>query len=125
MGSPWTRRDERTISCTVPSAVSAGSVRYISFEATGEDMLGGVFTAKSPSAYELLPYVDSDQVRLQLSVTLEDSAQNDDGSNLLKLLFEMRNDSRVPIHNAVITEADYFKCVVNEYRSLSQRDHHL
>ena len=111
--------NERTISCTVPSAVSASSVRYISFEATGRDGLGGVCTVKSPSAYEVLPYVDSDQVRLNLSVSLTSSAQNDDGSNRLKLLFEIRNDSRVPISNAVITEADYFKSVVNEYGSLS------
>ena len=32
---------ERTVSCTVPSAVSSGSVRYISFEATGFDCVSG------------------------------------------------------------------------------------
>lgn len=110
---------DRTISYTAPAAVSAGTVRYISFEATGYDMLGGVATAKSPSAYELLPYVESDQVKLQLTVTLKDSAQNDDGSNLLKLLFEVRNDSEVPIHDAVITESEYFRSVVNEYPILA------
>ena len=110
---------DRTISYMVPSAVSSGSVRYISFEATGYDLLGGTVTARSPSAYEVLPFVESDQVQLQLAVTLGKSSQNDDGSNLLKLLFEVRNDSQVPIHDAVITEADYFKGVVNEYAALS------
>ena len=110
---------DRTISYMVPSAVSSGTVRYISFEATGYDIMGGLVTAKSPSAYELLPFVDSDQIQLQLTVTMKSSAQNDDGSNRLKLLFEVRNDSLVPIQNAVITESDYFKGIVNEYATLS------
>ena len=110
---------DRTISCNVPSAVSSGSVRYIAFEATGTDCLGGTVTAKSPSAYELLPFVESNQVQLQLTVTLQNSSQNEDGSNKLKLLFEVRNDSEVPIQNAVITEGDYFKGIVNEYATLS------
>ena len=110
---------ERIVSCTVPSAVSSGSVRYISFEATGRDSIGDTVTIKSPSAYEVLPFVDSDQVRLNLSVTLSRTAQNDDGSNRLMLLFDIRNDSLVPIKNAVITEADYFKGIVNEYAALS------
>lgn len=112
-------KEEKTVSCTVPSAVSSGSVRYISFEATGVDCVGGTITVKSPSAYEVLPFVDSDQVRLKLSVTLENSTQNDDGSNKLNVLFEIRNDSKVPIRNAVVTEGDYFKGVVNEYDFLS------
>lgn len=110
---------ERTISCTIPSAVSAGTVRYISFEATGKDCVGGTVKTKSSAAYELLPFVESDQVRLKLSVSLTRSDQTGDGSNRLKLLFEVRNDSQVPISNAVITEGDYFKSVVNEYTSLS------
>ncbi len=110
---------ERTVSCTVPSAVSSGSVRYISFEATGVDCVGGKVTAKTPSAYEVLPFVDSDQVRLKLSVILADSVQNEDGSGKLKVLFEIRNDSRVPIRNAVVTEGDVFKGVVNEFTDLS------
>ena len=110
---------EKTISCTVPSAVSSGSVRYISFEATGLDCVGGTVSVKSPSAYEVLPFVDSDQVRLKLSVILEDSVQTDDGSNRMNVLFEIRNDSKVPIRNAVITEGDYFKGVVNQYEFLS------
>ena len=110
---------ERTVSCTVPSAVSSGSVRYISFEATGFDCVGGTVTVKSPSAYEVLPFVDSDQVRLKLSVLLENSVQNEDGSSRLNVLFEIRNDSNVPIRNAVVTEGDYFKGVVNEYEFLS------
>ena len=110
---------DRTISYMAPSAVSSGSVRYISFAATGLDCLGGSVTAKSPSAYELLPFVDSNQVRLQLTVTLGNAAQNDDGSNKLRLLFEVRNDSQVPIHDAIITESDYFKGIVNEYATLS------
>lgn len=118
-GIPLEPGKEKTISCTVPSAASAGSVRYISFEATGVDAVGGAVTAKSPAAYEVLPFVESDQVKLKLSVSLTDSAQTDDGFNRLKLLFEVRNDSRVPISNAVITEGDYFKGVVNEYPSLS------
>ena len=110
---------EKTFSYTVPSAVSSDTVRYISFEATGRDCLGGTVTVKSPSAYEVLPFVESDQVRLNLSVTLSGSTRNDDGSNRLKLLFEIRNGSLVPIRNAVVTEADYFKGVVNEYPVLS------
>ena len=110
---------EKTISCTVPSAVSSGSVRYISFEATGLDCVGGTVSVKSPSAYEVLPFVDSDQVRLKLSVILEDSVQTDDGSNRMNVLFEIRNDSKVPIRNAVIAEGDYFKGVVNQYEFLS------
>ncbi len=109
---------EKTFSYTVPSAVSSGTVRYISFEATGRDCVGGIVTVKSPSAYEVLPFVESNQVRLNLSVTLSSSAHNDDGSNRLKLLFEIRNGSLVPIRNAVITEADYFKSIVNEYDAL-------
>lgn len=110
---------EKTISCTVPSAVSSGSVRYISFEAIGLDCVGGTVSVKSPSAYEVLPFVDSDQVRLKLSVILEDSVQTDDGSNRMNVLFEIRNDSKVPIRNAVITEGDYFKGIVNQYEFLS------
>ena len=110
---------DRTISYMAPSAVSSGSVRYIAFEATGLDCLGGSVTAKSPSAYELLPFVDSNQVKLQLTVTLGNAAQNDDGSNRMKVLFEIRNDSKVPIRNAVVTEGDYFKGVVNEYDFLA------
>ncbi len=110
---------ERTISCTVPSAVSSGTVRYISFQATALDGLGGLITVKSPSAYELLPFVDSGQVKLNLSVTLTNNDQTDDGANRLKLLFEVRNDSQVPIYNAVVTESDYFKGIVNEYPTLA------
>ena len=110
---------ERTISYTVPSAVSSGSVRYISFEATALDNMGGLITVKSPSAYELLPFVDSGQVKLYLSVTLTSSDQTDDGSNRLKLLFEVRNDSQVPIYSAMVTESDYFKGIVNEYPTLA------
>lgn len=110
---------DRTISYMAPSAVSSGTVRYISFEATGSDLLGGTVSAKSPSAYELLPFVDSDQVQLRLTVTMGKSTQNDDGTSILKLLFEVRNDSQVPIHDAVITEGDYFKGIVNEYSSLA------
>ena len=110
---------DRTISYMVPSAVSSGSVRYIAFEATGSDLLGGIVTARSPSAYEVLPFVDSNQVQLQLTVTMGSSIQNTDDSSILKLLFEIRNDSQVPIHDAVITEGDYFKGIVNEYASLA------
>ena len=110
---------ERTISCTVPTAVSSGVVRYISFEASGRDAVGGTVTAKSPAAYELLPFVESGQVRLLLNVALTASSLTDDGSNRLKLLFEVRNDSQVPITDAVITEGDYFKGVVNRYEELS------
>ena len=111
--------DEKTVSYTVPSAVSSGTVRYISFEATGRDCVGGTTSVKSPSAYEVLPFVESDQVRLNLSVTLSGSSRSDDGSNRLKLLFEIHNDSLVPIRDAIISEADYFKGIVNEYASLS------
>ncbi len=110
---------ERTISYTVPSAASSGNVRYISFVATGTDCVGGQTTVRSPSAYEVLPFVESDQVRLKLSVSMRGSSKNDTETNRLRLLFEIRNDSSVPISNAVVTEADYFKGVVNEYTSLS------
>ena len=110
---------ERTVSCTVPSAVSSGSVRYISFEVSGYDCVGNLVTVKSPSAYEVLPFVESDQVRLKLSVAMTGVTQNDDGVNKLWLLFEIRNDSQVPISNAIVTEGDYFKGVVNEYPNLS------
>ena len=118
-GIPLNVGRERTISYTVPSAVASGTVRYISFVATGLDCVGGQVTVKSLSAYELLPFVEYDQVKLNLSVSLTSSDQTDDGSNRLKLLFEIRNDSQVPISNAVITEGDYFKGIVNEYPSLS------
>ena len=81
--------------------------------------MGGLITVKSPSAYELLPFVDSGQVKLYLSVTLTSSDQTDDGSNRLKLLFEVRNDSQVPIYSAMVTESDYFKGIVNEYPTLA------
>ena len=113
---PWA---ERTVSYMVPSAVSSGTVRYVSFEANGIDCLGSMVTVKSPTAYEVLPFVDSDQVRLKLSVNMPETVQNDDGSYRLKLMFEIRNDSLVPITNAVIMEGDYFKGVVNEYAFLS------
>ena len=109
----------RTVSHTVPSAVSSGKPRYISFEATGTDCVGGSISVKSLSAYEILPYVDSEQVRLTLAVSLTSSTQKEDGSNLLKLLFEIHNDSAVPITGAVVTEAEYFKSVVNEYPTLT------
>ena len=110
---------EKTVSCMVPSAVSSGAVRYISFEASGYDCIGNPVSVKSPSAYEVLPFVESDQVRLQLSVSKGSSTQIDNGSIRLKLLIEVRNNSLVPITNAVITEGDYFKGVVNEYATLS------
>jgi|GEM_PF-2033903 len=109
----------RTVSYTVPSAVSSGTVRYISFVATGTDCIGGSIAVSSPSAYEVLPYVDSDQVRLTLAVTLNGSTALDDGNNRLKLLFEVRNDSTVPITGAVIAEGDYFRSNVNEYPTLA------
>lgn len=110
---------ERIVNHTVPSAVSSGTIRYISFEATGKDVVGGVVNVKSPAAYEVLPFVESGQVKLDLTVTLSGTDQTADGSNRLKLLFEVHNDSQVPIHTAVITESDYFKSVVNEYPTLS------
>lgn len=110
---------ERTISCTVPSAVASGNVRYISFEASGRDAVGGTVTTKSAASYEVLPFVESGQVRLYLNVALTASSQTDDGSNRLKLLFEVRNDSQVPITDAIINESDYFKGVVNRYDALS------
>ena len=109
----------RTISHTVPSAISSGNVRYIGFVASGTDCVGGTITVQSPSSYEILPYVDSDQVRLSLAVTLTGSNQKEDGTNLLKVLFEIRNDSTVPIHSAVVTEGEYFRSNVNEFATLA------
>ncbi len=110
---------ERTVSYMVPSATASGTVRYVSFTVTANDCVGEQVTVNGLTAYEVLPFVDSDQVKLKLSVSTQSCTQNDDGSTQLKLLFELRNDSQVPISSAVVTEADYFKRVVNEYDTLS------
>ena len=111
--------ESRTLSCTVPSAVAAGQLRNISFTAKGKDALGADCTVHSPQSYPVLPFVSSDQVDIRLSVVLRDHAQLGDGSWQLKVLFEIENRSQVPITQAVITEGDYYKGVVNEYETLS------
>lgn len=110
---------ERMISYTAPSAVASNTVRYIAFLASGYDCLGSPVSVRSPSDYELLPFVEYDQVELELTVSLTSSVRNDDGSNRLKLMFVIRNDSQVPIHNAVITEGESFMNVVKQYDALS------
>lgn len=110
---------ERTVSYSVPSAAASGMVRYVSFTVTATDCVGEQVTINGLTAYEVLPFVDSEQVKLKLSVSTQICTQNNDGSIQLILLFELRNDSQVPISNAVVTEGDYFKSVVNEYETLS------
>ena len=110
---------ERTVSYSVPSAAASGTVRYVSFTVTANDCVGEQVTVNGLTAYEVLPFVDSDQVKLKLTVSTQSCVQNDDGSTRLKLLFEIRNDSLVPISSAIVTEGDYFKGTVNEYETLS------
>ena len=108
----------KSITFTVPSAVAADGSRLVSFSITALDNAGKEYTLKSQSSYEVFPYVATDQVNLQLIVTVTKTTRSADGSLVLTVLFELRNYSEVPISNAVITENSIFNGVIATYDTL-------
>lgn len=110
----------KSVTYTVAAAVSADSPRMVSFHLTAQDYLKKVYTLESKDVYEVKPYVASEQVNLQLIVTLTQSRFNEDGSLLVRILFEIRNYSAVPITHGVLTENSAFNGTVREYEQLNQ-----
>lgn len=109
----------RSITYTVAAAVAASTPRRVSFQIQAKDFQGQPYTAESKDSYEIKPYVEADQVNLQLIVTLSNSKFNDDGSLTATILFEMRNYSAVPITKGVLTENNAFNGVVIQYDQLN------
>lgn len=109
----------RSITYTVAAAVAASTPRRVSFRIQAKDFQGQPYTAESKDSYEIKPYVEADQVNLQLIVTLSNSKFNDDGSLTATILFEMRNYSAVPITKGVLTENNAFNGVVIQYDQLN------
>lgn len=109
----------KSLTYTVAAAVAADSPRMVSFSLTAKDYLEKEYTLTSSEAYEVKPYVASDQVNLQLIVTLSQSKFNEDGSLLVSILFEIRNYSAVPISNGLLTENSAFNGTVREYGQLN------
>lgn len=110
----------KSITYTIAAAVSADSPRMVSFHLTAKDYLEKAYTLATEEAYEVKPYVASEQVNLQLIVTLTQSRFNEDGTLLARVLFEIRNYSSVPITKGLLTENSAFNGTVREYEQLNQ-----
>lgn len=110
----------KAITYTVAAAVSADSPRLVSFHATAEDYLKNSYTLEQGETFEVKPYVGAEQVNLQLIVTLANSKFNEDGSLLVRILFEVRNYSAVPITRGMLTENSAYNGTVREYEQLNQ-----
>ena len=98
----------KVISFTVPSAVSAGTIRSVGFHATAVDCFGDSFTVTDPNRYDAVPFVDSGDVNISLYVTLLRAFYDDNGKLCGAIRFELRNYSDVNVTNAVLSEDTLF-----------------
>lgn len=110
----------KALTYTVAAAVSADSPRLVSFHLTAEDYLEKSYTLEDGQTFEVKPYVGAGQVNLQLIVTMTSSKFNEDGSLLVRILFEIRNYSAVPISRGLLTENSAYNGTVREYEQLNQ-----
>lgn len=110
----------KALTYTVAAAVSADSPRMVSFHLTAEDYLEKSYALEDGQTFEVKPYVGAGQVNLQLIVTMTSSKFNEDGSLLVRILFEIRNYSAVPISQGLLTENSAYNGTVREYEQLNQ-----
>ena len=93
---------------TVPSAISAGTIRKIRFHLTAVDAFETEFTVTDANLYEAVPFINSDSVMLVLNVVLQRAFYNEDGKLCAVLQFEIRNYSKITLHDATLTELQLF-----------------
>ncbi len=93
---------------TVPSAISAGTIRKIRFHLTAVDAFETEFTVTDANLYEAVPFINSDSVMLVLNVVLQRAFYNEDGKLCAALQFEIRNYSKITLHDATLTELQLF-----------------
>lgn len=106
VNEPFTLAPEqtKTLSYLVTSAVSASQSRVVSFTLTATDVFLDTYTFVDPNTYEVLPYITSDHVNINLSATLTDTYTNENGVLCGTVSFELRNYSSVTLKNAQLRE---------------------
>jgi len=103
----------KVLSFTVPSAVSAGTIRSVGFHCTALDCFGDAFTVTDPNRYDAVPFVDSGDVNISLYVTLLRAFYDDNGKLCGAIRFELRNYSDVSVTNAELYEDTLFGTITS------------
>ena len=109
----------KVVMFTVQPALSADRIRSVSFHAEATDCFGAAVYAEDPDFYDVVPYVDSGDVHLALYVVLQKPFYDENGKLCATVQFEIRNYSKVRIHDAVLSELELFGEVVR-YADLVQ-----
>ncbi len=109
----------KVVMFTVQPALSADRIRSVSFHAEATDCFGATVYAEDPDFYDVVPYVDSGDVHLALYVVLQKPFYDENGKLCATIQFEIRNYSKVRIHDAVLSELELFGEVVR-YADLVQ-----
>ena len=109
----------KVVMYSVMPALSADYIRSVSFHAEATDCFGAPVYAEDPDSYAVVPFVDSGDVHLALYVVLQKPFYDENGKLCATIQFEIRNYSRVRIHDAVLTELNLFG-EVTHYSDLLQ-----
>ena len=103
----------KTLIYTVHPAVSSERTRSVRFHLTAVDFFEEPIRLEDPNAYEVVPYVAPDSVRLGLSVVLQSPYYDENGKLCASLQFSIRNNGDVKIYNAVLSELTLFGTVIS------------
>ncbi|MBR0508267.1 MAG: hypothetical protein IJJ86_06620, partial [Clostridia bacterium] len=109
----------KVVMFTVQPALSADRIRSVTFHAEAIDCFGAPVHAEDPDQYDVVPYVDSGDVHLALYVVLQKPFYDENGKLCATIQFEIRNYSKVRIHDAVLSELSLFG-EVKRYSDLLQ-----
>ena len=114
----------KTIRCSVKPAVSSDRIRSVRFHVTAFDCFGVQFTVQDPEFYQVLPFVQSDDVHLTLTATVQSPFYDENKKLCAPIQFHIRYSGGVKIRNAVLTELTLFGKVV-EYDELRNGDRYF
>ncbi len=114
----------KTIRCSVKPAVSSDRIRSVQFHVKAVDCFGVQFTVQDPESYQVLPFVQSDDVHLTLTATVQSPFYDENKKLCAPIQFHIRYSGGVKIRNAVLTELTLFGKVV-EYDELRNGDRYF
>ena len=93
---------------TVTPAVSSDYIRTVRFHVTARDTLGKQVRVDGTDSFDVVPYVESSNVRLSLIASLQTPYIDENGKLCVTVQFEIRNFGDVRIHSAVLKELGIF-----------------
>ena len=114
----------KTIRCSVKPAVSSDRIRSVQFHVKAVDCFGVQFTVQDPEFYQVLPFVQYDDVHLTLTATVQSPFYDENKKLCAPIQFHIRYSGGVKIRNAVLTELTLFGKVV-EYDELRNGDRYF